>query len=272
MTRSRNLGMRIVSLLLCVLCLLPMVCIAAAGTGSDGETTLTTVVRNGAAKSYTVIGQLLDGTEVTVLKKGKSFYKVDCFDMNGYVAASQIVHKDGKYYIDCKEGSSETRQITYTDYAVALQLRDALLNEAKKYQGVRYVYGGMSPKGFDCSGFTCYVYKKNGISIHRTASTQLQDGIVVSRDGLQVGDLIFFREKGALTPATHVGIYAGDNKMIHAGRKGISFANLDSSWCSKNYLCARRIVNTGAAQMGLPKAGTVNAALTVNSVSGRTAH
>ena len=101
MTRSHNLGMRILSVLLCLMCLFPMLQIGAAGA-EQKETTLTTVVRNGASGSNTVIGQLENGTEITVLKKGKTYHRVDCYDMKGYIAASQIVHKDGKYYIDCK--------------------------------------------------------------------------------------------------------------------------------------------------------------------------
>lgn len=273
MTRSRNLGMRILSLVLCLVCLLPLLQIGATGA-EQKETTLTTVVRNGSSSSRTVIGQLENGTEITVLKKGRNYYKVDCYDMTGYIAASQIVHKDGKYYIDCKEGSPETCQMVYTDYEAVIALRNALLKEARKHLKTRYVYGGMSTRGFDCSGFTSYVYKKSGISLHRTASTQLQDGIVVSREGLQVGDLIFFREGRARTPATHVGIYVGDNQMIHASSsKGICYADLDNAWCTKNYLCARRIINSGAGQVVLAVTDdSVNSALEVNSISGRTAH
>lgn len=276
MTRSHNLGMRIASLLLCLVCLFPLLQIGAAGA-EQNQTTLTTVVHKSSSMSSAVIGQLEDGTEVTVLKQTRRYYRIDCYDMKGYIAASQIVQKDGKYYIDCKEDSDETRKLVYTPYEEVIDLRNALLKEARKHLKTRYVYGGMSPRGFDCSGFTSYVYAKSGISLHRTASTQLQDGIVVSREGLQVGDLIFFRERGARTPATHVGMYVGNNQMIHASSsKGITYADLDNTWCTKNYLCARRIINSGAGQVELaaPAAPTasVNSALVVNSVSGRTAH
>ena len=273
MTRSHNLGMRILSVLLCLVCLFPVMQIGANGA-EQKVSTLTTVVRNGASSSKAVIGQLENGTQVTVLKTGKTYYTVDCYDMTGYIAASQIVHKDGKYYIDCKEGSSETLNMCYTDYEAVIPLRNELLKEANKHLRTRYSYGGMSPSGFDCSGFTSYVYAKNGISLHRTASTQLQDGIVVSRESLQVGDLVFFREGRSRTPATHVGIYVGDNQMIHASTsRGICYADLDDEWCSKYYLCVRRIVNSGAGQVDLatPVVDSTSP-LVVNSVSGRTAH
>lgn len=275
MTRSHNLGMRILSLALCLVCLLPLVqpVAASAETAEQTAQTLTTVVRRRGSSRAEVIGQMENGTELTVLKTGKTYYKVDCYDMKGYIAKSQILHtEDGKYYVNCQKGSSETRVLTYTDYSEALALRQTILERAKKYLGVRYVYGGRSPRGFDCSGFTSYVYEKVGIDLHRTASTQLQDGIVVTKEGMQIGDLVFFRQ-GTSKPASHVGIYVGNNQMIHAGSKGICIADLDNDYCSKYFVCARRIINTGAAQVEtVSVVETTPSALSVNSASGRTAN
>jgi cell wall-associated NlpC family hydrolase len=134
--------------------------------------------------------------------------------------------------------------VNYTDHAEALTLRHGLFELAKDQLGSRYVYGSSRPGAFDCSGLTYYLYRQYGIDIHRTASTQLQDGIVVSRDGLQVGDLIFFRSGGYYVG--HVGIYVGNGQIIHAGNGGVGYAELDSSWFARNYLCARRIVTVSA--------------------------
>ncbi len=270
MTRPLHFGVRILSILLCAVCLLGMLPPTVATAEEDTTPkTLTTIVRLKAQSGASPIGQIENGTQVTVLSEGKTYYKVDCYDMVGYIAKSQIVHReDGNYYVNCHTASDETRVMTYTAHADALTLRHSLVALGKKNLGYPYVYGGTRPGGFDCSGMMLYLYSQHGIDLHRTASQQLQDGIVVPRDGLQVGDLVFFREAGSRHPASHVGIYIGDDRMIHSGNKGTEIAELSTDYYAKYYLCARRIINTGAAQMETvsPASGILN----TNSISGRT--
>lgn len=273
MTRSHNLGLRIISLVLCLACLLPLMQHVAVTVAEAEENagTMTTVVRKSGYYSAAVIGQMIDGTEVTVLGERREFYKVDCYDMTGYIAKSQIEHtEDGKYYVNCVAGSGETSSMAYMDHADALALRHSLLALAKEQLRSRYVYGGSRPGAFDCSGLTSYLYAQHGISLYRSATAQLQNGIVVAKEGLQVGDLIFFREGRGLV--SHVGIYVGNNQMIHASSSnGVEYEDLDGFYCSRYYLCARRIVNTGAAQLEEVPAAQSVGGLTVNSISGRTA-
>ena len=89
---------------------------------------------------------------------------------------------------------------------------NAVLEVAARYVGVPYVSGGSTPDGFDCSGFTSYVYAQLGISLPRTSSAQRNAGTVVSRADAQPGDLIW-------SPG-HIGIYAGGDQMIDAPRPG----------------------------------------------------
>lgn len=84
---------------------------------------------------------------------------------------------------------------------------------ALKYVGYPYVYGGSSPKGFDCSGFVKYVCNQFGYNVNRTASAQMDNGTSVSRDQLQPGDLVFFRKSGSSSRASHVGIYVGRRQV-----------------------------------------------------------
>ncbi|MDF2988831.1 MAG: cell wall-associated hydrolase, invasion-associated protein [Eubacterium sp.] len=118
----------------------------------------------------------------------------------------------------------------------------AVIATAKNYIGVPYVWGGESPSGFDCSGFTQYVLKKNGISIPRVTSDQYNTGTSVSKSNLKVGDLVFFTTYKA--GPSHVGFYMGNGKFIHASSsKGVTTSSLDSSYYSSRYIGARRVIN-----------------------------
>lgn len=120
----------------------------------------------------------------------------------------------------------------------------AVVNKAKQYLGVPYVYGGASPSGFDCSGLVYYVYKQMGVTINRGATSQLSNGTAVSKGDLQPGDIVFFRDtRRASSGATHSGIYVGDNKFIHSPSAGqtVCITSLSSNYYAKYYLTARRI-------------------------------
>ena len=118
--------------------------------------------------------------------------------------------------------------------------RDKVLDIAAQYLGLPYVYGGSTPRGFDCSGFTMYCYKQLGISLNRTANDQQKNGTPVDRSQLMPGDLVFF---GSGNYATHVGIYVGNDTMIHSPRTGksIEYTSISSSWYTSRYIGARRI-------------------------------
>ena len=251
MTKSRSMGMRLLSLALCVVCILCLVPPVEAADAVQKPTTLTTVVRNGAYDKASVIGQLENGTPVTVLDVYGDYYQIDCYDMEGYVACSQISRKDDEtYYVNCLEASSETRTFTYENYTDALQLRFGLVSLAYRQLGKPYIYGSTGMYGFDCSGLMYYLYGSYGVKLHRRASEQLEDGIVVSRDGMQVGDMVFFRESWDSCPASHVGIYIGNNRIIHASTSnGIEIADLDKHYFAQNFLCVRRVIQTQAAQL-----------------------
>ena len=117
---------------------------------------------------------------------------------------------------------------------------------AKKYLGYKYVYGGTSPStGFDCSGFTYYVYKHFGYTLSRSSVSQATNGTKVEKKDLQPGDLVIYKNK-SLTRIGHVGIYIGDNKMIHASEPGVGviITDIDSKAHKypQRYVMGRRII------------------------------
>lgn len=196
------------------------------------------------------IGAMAEGTAVTVLGQAGEFYQIDCYDMEGYVAKEQVEEKEGRFYIRCDPRSGETEIMTYTPAGQALRLRHSLLALAKKQVGKPYIYGSSGPYGFDCSGLTSYLYFHHDMAISRRASLQMADGIIVAREGLQVGDLLFFKVPQETALTSHVGIYVGDNRMIHAGSEGVRCVELTGEYFDGCFQCARRIVCTETASFG----------------------
>jgi peptidoglycan DL-endopeptidase CwlO len=117
----------------------------------------------------------------------------------------------------------------------------AIINTAKSYIGVKYLWGGTTPSGFDCSGYTQYVFAKNGISLPRISRDQYNVGTSVSYQNLKPGDLVFFSLDGDKA-IDHVGIFIGNGQFINASSsKGVAIYSMGSYWNSK-YIGAKRVL------------------------------
>ncbi|MCM0650666.1 NlpC/P60 family protein [Clostridium swellfunianum] len=114
---------------------------------------------------------------------------------------------------------------------------NAVVAYASNFLGTPYKWGGTTPAGFDCSGFTQYVYRHFGINLGRTTYNQINDGYSVSRDELQPGDLVFYGKGGS---PSHMGIYVGNGMYIHAPRTG-DVVKI-SSYSRPDYITARRVM------------------------------
>lgn len=114
--------------------------------------------------------------------------------------------------------------------------------------GTPYKSGGSTTKGFDCSGFTSYVFDKMGIDLPRRSVDQATVGTKVAKADLIAGDLVFFDTSGGNNGAiSHVGVYIGDGKFAHASlSRGVVIDNIDSSYYKPRFVTARRVLGEEA--------------------------
>lgn len=117
----------------------------------------------------------------------------------------------------------------------------AVLQVAQSRIGSPYKYGGAGPDAFDCSGLVTYAYRQVGVAVPRTAAQQFAAATPVKRSELRPGDLVFFRLESR--SVSHVGIYAGDNRFVHAPQRGgnVRVASLDEEYFRRNFAGGGRL-------------------------------
>jgi len=210
-------------------------------------------VRQKADKTSKVIKQLSVNTQVTVLSTSNGWAYVDVSGIKGYIAEnllSSTKQQNSRSSTNTRNTTSNktsnttgnastsknTPVVENTNTPVS-STGSSVVAYARQYIGCRYVYGGTTPNGFDCSGFTQYVYKHFGVNLNRTAAAQYSNGKPVT--SLQVGDLVMFGKSGI----NHVGIYIGGNSFVHAANKqqGVRIDSLSTGYYKTNYVGARRI-------------------------------
>ncbi|MFY8000909.1 MAG: C40 family peptidase [Candidatus Kapaibacteriota bacterium] len=131
---------------------------------------------------------------------------------------------------------------TPTHSATPLSVRQIrLLESAERWLGTPYRYGSTTRQGTDCSGFVMRIYEESGLAVPRSTKDQFLSGVPVEEQELSVGDLLFFNTNGV--GVSHVGIYAGDDTVIHASSKnGVVRQSFSDTYLAKTYLGARRIL------------------------------
>lgn len=179
------------------------------------------------SSSGDLVYQLPYGDKAYIIGFNCGWYKVQYNGSTGYIRSDLLELTEKPIY--------NSASSSYTSLATQV------VNYAMNYLGTPYVWGGTTPSGFDCSGFTKYVYKNFGYSINRTAAQQLGNGYSVS--SLEVGDLVFFGNTySSSAAATHVGIYIGNNQFVHAANGGVKITDLSDSYYACRYVGARRIL------------------------------
>lgn len=182
-------------------------------------------VRSKPTTSSSVVTSASRGTKAYIIGFNNGWYKVKISGKTGYVRSDLMELPDS---FDCNSGGTNL---------------NAVIEYAKQFLGVPYVWGGTTPNpGFDCSGFTQYVCRHFGVTINRVAVDQMRNGIAVSRNNLKVGDLVFFERTYKTTDAaSHVGFYVGNNQFIHAADAGIKISSLSENYYATRYVGARRV-------------------------------
>jgi len=197
--------------------------------------------RSSASTTGKIIDSLSKGTSVVILDTRSDWHKVKVGSEVGYVV-TKFVSATNTAAKTSRSTTAET--IDFSDDISDDSSMSEVIAYAKDYIGVRYVYGGKSENGFDCSGFVGFVYKHFGIKLNSSAASMYSNGTKVSKSALKAGDILFFdassrKKAGSID---HVGIYMGNNKFIHASTSNHKVIIQNLSEYRGTYLGARRVM------------------------------
>ena len=182
--------------------------------------------RSGPSTQDAILGEYNYGTALTITGYSGDWTAVTINDVAGYVYSQYV---------------SEGRVAVIGDDPNASELGRQIVEYALQYEGYPYVWGGTSPSGFDCSGFTTYVFRHFGITLNRVACDQARNGVAVDTSALQPGDLLCFYSSADYIG--HVGIYIGNNRFIHASTytTGVIISELSGYYDTRGFI-ARRVI------------------------------
>jgi len=187
-----------------------------------------------SAKTKTIYSQVKGGITVKEVVMGTELYANNKIDGSYEVALpgriTGWVSEEGTIELEPEVQIPETQAEDFID-------------TAKKFKGVKYMWGGVSANGLDCSGLTYICARINGINLPRDSKDQFKVGKRVEKSEIQPGDLVFFSTNEDLKDISHVGIYLGDNEFIHAakGKGYVLISSIESSYYQKRLVGARRL-------------------------------
>ena len=222
-------------------------------------------VRTEPNTSSKIMMVLALNTKLTVIGESGDWYKVKTSEGNGYVSKDllsdkQVTSSRGGSLTNHSSAVSKNNNNISTEETIAESNKNTskgqeVVTYAKQFLGVPYVYGGASKSGFDCSGFTMYVYKKFGISMRHGAQSQSKIGTAVKADkksanslkkNLKPGDLVFFLDYETMDEIGHCGIYIGNGNFIHASSGSGYCVKINSllpgEYYNTRYYSARRVL------------------------------
>lgn len=208
-------------------------------------------LRKDASTSSEVVTTLSINTSVDVYEEINGWSRVKVNGKEGYISSSLLstTQRETSRSLETPRRNDNTNTYTSEENqnveniessTVVSSGNSSVVETAMSYIGSKYVYGGSTPSGFDCSGFTSYIYKQYGVNLNRTAAGQYSNGTEVERSELQAGDLVMFGKSGI----NHVGIYIGNGQIVHAANpsRGVTTDTINSGYYNNNYVGARRVM------------------------------
>lgn len=225
-------------------------------------------LRKEASTTSSIVMVVSLNTKLTVIGEKDDWYQVKTSAGNAYVSKKLLSDKEitttsrggivrgSTDNIEVKTTSNDGEKETTTQTVSSSTTKgESIVSYAKQFLGVPYVYGGASKSGFDCSGFTMYVYQKFGISMKHGAQAQAKLGKAIKADkssasslknALQPGDLVFFLDYETMDEIGHCGIYVGNGNFIHASSGSGYCVKINSllpgDYYNTRYCAARRII------------------------------
>lgn len=185
---------------------------------------------------------LHSGTEVLILGEVNQYWvKIRHDGQTGYISTNYVRY-NSEFVGSASSGSTDN---SGSDTPEWREKADRLIAYARRFLGVPYKFGAEYPTSgrFDCSSFTQYVYKRIGINLPRVSRYQAREGRYVAKRNLRKGDLVFFNVSSR-PGIDHVGIYAGDGRILHTyGSGGVRYTPLSRDYWENRYVTARRVID-----------------------------
>lgn len=209
--------------------------------GGAKVTTAVLNVRSGPGTGNDIVTKLYEGNVAKIIGINNGWFKVQYGGKTGYVSPDYVTVTA---YTGATTSAGSTQSASGSTSA-ATGTRQQIIEYAATLLGCKYVYGGTSPSGFDCSGYTQYVFANYGVSLSHSSKTQYSNAVSIKKAELQVGDLVFFSSTAGSSTVGHVGIYTGDDQFIHAASpgKGVRYDSLSSDYYSSHYIGSGRVLS-----------------------------
>ena len=211
--------------------------------GGAKITTSVLNMRSGPGTENSIVTKLYEGSVAKIIGINNAWFKVQYGGETGYISPDYVsvvpykstVAASGPVAVSSSSGTATTASGT----------RQQIIDYAAQFLGCKYVYGGNTPSGFDCSGYVKYVFKHFGVELTRTSASQYSTSVRIKKSELKIGDLVFFSQTAGSSKVGHVGIYVGGGQFIHAAApgKGVRYDSLNSSYYSSHYIGSGRVLS-----------------------------